>query len=110
MEDPEDEQASLSSDENESSSDELSPSDSGTDNDEDSEDIHELRRKIEEALEVNGIEAATGDSDEDSDGELMDDDQMMAIDEQLADIFRARANENKISKGKAPSLSSRSFD
>ena len=90
----EEEQDSPSGDE-ETSSDELSPSDSDTDNDKDGEDIQQLRRRIEEALEVNGIEAATGYSDEDSDGELMDDDQMMAIDEQLADIFRVRVKTSK---------------
>ena len=95
MDDLEDEQASLSSDGDESSSGELSPSDSDIDHDEDGEDVQELRRKVEEALKVD----AAGDSDENLDEELMDDEQMMAIDEQLADIFRARANENKISKG-----------
>lgn len=59
----------------------------------------ELRKKIEEALRVNGIEPATDGTDEDSDEELMDDDQMMAIDEQLADVFRSRANEKKSGKG-----------
>ncbi|OBZ75369.1 DNA polymerase V, partial [Grifola frondosa] len=58
----------------------------------------ELRRKIEEALRVNGIEAATGDSDSDSDEDLMDDEQMLAIDEQLAAAFKARAGERKPGK------------
>lgn len=65
----------------------------------DDEDVQELRRKIEEALKVNGIEAATGDSDEESDEDLMDDDQMMAIDEQLAAVFKSQASEKKSSKG-----------
>ncbi|KAG6919948.1 hypothetical protein DXG01_013297 [Tephrocybe rancida] len=75
-------------------------SDGGEEGDEDSNDEEEdveLRRKIEEALRVNGIEAATGESDEEE--ELMDDDQMMAIDEQLAAVFRSRANEKKTGKG-----------
>jgi len=81
--------------------------DEGSDSDEsktsDSEDSHdpssdeeadpELRRKIEEALRINGIDPATGETD--SEEELMDDDQMIAIDEQLAQVFRARANEKK---------------
>ncbi|KAI0340127.1 hypothetical protein BDW22DRAFT_1486396 [Trametopsis cervina] len=65
----------------------------------DDEDDPELRRKIEEALQVNGIHAATGDSDDESDEELMDDEQMMAIDEQLAAVFRARADEKRLGKG-----------
>ncbi|KAG6831186.1 hypothetical protein H0H92_012326 [Tricholoma furcatifolium] len=65
------------------------------DSNDEEEDV-ELRRKIEEALRVNGIEAATGESDEE---ELMDDDQMMAIDEQLAAVFRSRTNEKKAGKG-----------
>ena len=71
---------------------------------EDEEDLDEeadpeLRRKIEEALAVNGIQAATGDSDGESEEELMDDDQMMAIDAQLAAAFKARADEKKLGKG-----------
>lgn len=73
------------------------------DEDSDDEDIDmELRKKIEDALQVNGIEAATGDSDDDSDADdedLMDDDQMMAIDEHLAAVFRSRADEKKSGKG-----------
>jgi DNA polymerase phi len=61
----------------------------------------ELRQKIEEALRINGIEAATGDTDDsDEEEELMDDDQMMAIDDHLADVFRSRAGEKKGGKGK----------
>ncbi|KAI0747681.1 DNA polymerase phi-domain-containing protein [Daedaleopsis nitida] len=68
--------------------------DEDEDEDEDEEEDLELRRKIEEALRVNGIAAATGDSDEDSsDEEFMDDEQMLAIDKQLAAAFRARAAE-----------------
>ncbi|KAJ7694223.1 DNA polymerase phi-domain-containing protein [Mycena rosella] len=55
----------------------------------------ELRRKIEEALRVNGVDAATGDSDDDSEEELMDDEQMLAVDEQLAQVFRMREGEKK---------------
>ncbi|KAF8061577.1 DNA polymerase phi-domain-containing protein [Lyophyllum atratum] len=79
----------------EESEEESEESDVGLEDD-DSNDEEEdlvLRHKIEEALRVNGIEAATDDSDEDE--ELMDDDQMMAIDEQLAAVFRSQANGNK---------------
>ena len=74
---------------------------------EDEEDLDEeadpeLRRKIEEALAVNGIRAA--DSEDESDEELMDDDQMMAIDEQLVAVFKARADEKKLGKGPSTSI------
>ena len=59
----------------------------------------ELRKKIEDALRVNGIQPATGDSDSESEEELMDDEQMMAIDEQLAAVFKARADERRLGKG-----------
>ncbi|KAF5386843.1 hypothetical protein D9615_001886 [Tricholomella constricta] len=82
------------------SEEENEESDAGSEEDEDSNDEEEdveLRNKIEEALRVNGIEAATGDSDEEE--EYMDDDQMMAIDEQLVAVFKNRANEKKTGKG-----------
>jgi DNA polymerase phi len=81
----------------ESNSDEESEESEGGDSDDDINDEEadlELRKKIEEALRVNGIEPATGDTDSEEE-ELMDDDQMMAIDEQLAQVFRSRANEKK---------------
>lgn len=93
--DDEDDEASVDDDE-------ASFSEVGDEDDDESgddEDFQELRRKIEEALKVNGIEAATGDSDEGSDEDLMDDDQMMAIDEQLVKVFQSRANEKRSSKG-----------
>ena len=72
------------------------------DDEEDLDDVEdpELRRKIEEALRVNGVQAATGESDSESEEELMDDEQMLAIDEQLAAVFKARAGEKKLGKGK----------
>ena len=84
---------SASDDEEEESQDD----DSDVDSDDAEVDL-ELRNKIEEALRVNGIEPATGETDSE-DEELMDDDQMMVIDEQLAQVFRSRANENKGGKG-----------
>jgi DNA polymerase phi len=84
---------SVSDDEDEESQDD----DSGDDSDGAKVDL-ELRNKIEEALRVNGIEPATGETDSE-DEELMDDDQMMAIDEQLAQVFRSRRNEKKGGKG-----------
>ncbi|KAK7014985.1 DNA polymerase phi-domain-containing protein [Favolaschia claudopus] len=58
----------------------------------------ELRRKIAEALRVNGADAASQDEDGDDDAseeELMDDEQMLAVDDQLAQIFRMRENASK---------------
>ncbi|RDB24111.1 DNA polymerase V [Hypsizygus marmoreus] len=84
--------------EEEESSDEEDEGDANSDGDSnDEEEDVELRNKIEEALRVNGIEAATGDSDEEEE-ELMDDDQMLAIDEQLAAVFRSQAGEKKAGK------------
>ncbi|KAK1232279.1 DNA-directed DNA polymerase [Marasmius sp. AFHP31] len=84
-------------DDNESSSEE-----EDGDEDEDSgneEPDGELRERIMEALAVNGIQAATGETDDDeSEEEFMDDDQMMAIDQHLAEVFRMRLDETK--KGK----------
>lgn len=61
----------------------------------------ELRRKVEEALRVDGIELTTGATDSEEE-ELMDDEQMMAIDERLAEVFRSRANEKKKANGLPP--------
>jgi DNA polymerase phi len=78
--------------------DQASSDDKDDTEDDNNEDVQELRRKIEETLKINGIEAATGNSDEESE-DLMDDDQMMAIDEQIAQVFRLRMNEKKSFKG-----------
>ena len=79
-----------------------SESDNGSDEDEEDEapdlDLG-LRSKIEEALQVNGIEPAEDSRDDDSEEELMDDDQMVTIDEQLSEIFRSRASEKRGGKG-----------
>ena len=56
----------------------------------DEDEDPELRRKITEVLRANGIEAATGLSDDEEEEDQMDDEQMMAIDDQLAQIFRER--------------------
>ena len=88
-EEEQDNDESVSDDEDEESQDD----DSGVDSDDVEVDL-ELRNKIEEALRVNGIEPATGETDSE-DEELMDDNQMMAIDEHLAQVFRSRTNEKK---------------
>ncbi|KZT74012.1 hypothetical protein DAEQUDRAFT_661194 [Daedalea quercina L-15889] len=84
----------------EEETDEASEESEDEDEDEDNaeETDLELRKKIEEALRINGVEATTGDSDDESDEDLMDDDQMLAIDDQLAAVFRARATEKKPGK------------
>ncbi|KAK7689133.1 hypothetical protein QCA50_007824 [Cerrena zonata] len=86
-------------DEDEEDSNNDSESAEDEEEEEDMEDDPELRRKIEEALRVNGVEPATGDSEDESDEELMDDEQMMAIDEQLAAVFKARSDEKRQNKG-----------
>lgn len=80
-------------------------SDQTSDQEQDEEDEEEemdedealaLRNKIEQALRVNGIEPPTGDSESEED--LMDDEQMMEIDVQLAEVFRSQISENKSGK------------
>ncbi|KAL1709805.1 DNA polymerase phi-domain-containing protein, partial [Schizophyllum commune] len=83
-EEEEDEDEESEADEDEEDSDE---------DDEDDAEAAELRKKIEDALRVNGIEPANEEDDEDDD--LMDDDQMMAIDEQLTEVFKASASGKK---------------
>jgi DNA polymerase phi len=58
----------------------------------------ELRNRLVEVLQGSGIDATSDNSDDEE--ELMNDEQMMAIDEQLAQVFRSRANEKKSGKGK----------
>ena len=50
---------------------------------------------------MNGISAATGDSDDESEEDRMDDKQMLAVDEQLAAAFKGRAAEKGHGKGKS---------
>ncbi|KIY51003.1 hypothetical protein FISHEDRAFT_38185 [Fistulina hepatica ATCC 64428] len=75
-----------------------SESESDEEDEENEEASETLRLKIEEALKVSGIKPATeDDEDEDEDEEFMDDDQMMAIDAQLAQVFKSQTGEK--SKG-----------
>jgi hypothetical protein len=99
-EEDENEEESNSDSEPEGVSDDEDPShdSQGTSDDEDTDD--ELREQIEGALLANGIKSVDQAQDDDSEGEeLMNDEQMMAVDEQLAEIFRSRTNENKFGKG-----------
>jgi DNA polymerase phi len=67
----------------------------------------ELRKRIAEALQVNGADIdlnGMGDDDEEgdeSDGDelLMDDDQMLALDDKLAEIFKGQIVGRKGKKG-----------
>lgn len=99
MDDDEEQEDGEGEDDESSSSSEGNEDDDEEDEEDEEADL-ELRRKIEEALRVNGISAATGDSDDESEEDLMDDDQMLAIDEQLAAAFRARASGKGHRKGK----------
>jgi len=88
--------------EDEEESSESEGEDNEDDDDDEEEEDPELRRKIEEALRVAGIEAASEGEDDDEESEdedVMDDDQMMALDAHLAEIFRSRMKE----KGKGHS-------
>lgn len=97
----EDEDVEMEEDEDEGDdeSDDQSAGDDEEEEDDEmgAEEAQELRNKIEAALRVNGIEPATGETDDEED--LMDDDQMMAIDEQLAAVFKSRAAEKSTGKG-----------
>ncbi|KAF8447475.1 DNA polymerase phi-domain-containing protein [Boletus edulis BED1] len=65
----------------------------------DDEAADEVRQKIKDALKASGVDVGDDDSEEDSDEELLDDEQMMALDDTLANIFRTRTNERKSKQG-----------
>jgi len=95
------------SDKEQDDEDEDDEGDEGEDDEDEEEEVDEdealaLRNKIEQALRVNGIEPATGDSESEED--LMDDEQMMAIDGQLAEVFRSHIGEKKSGKRTLVSL------
>ncbi|KAG7092382.1 hypothetical protein E1B28_008739 [Marasmius oreades] len=91
----EEEEEEEEEDETDSSSADGSSDDGEDSNDEPDE---ELRQQIMEALAVNGIQASTGETDDESEEVFMDDDQMMEIDQHLAEVFRMRLNEKKNGK------------
>lgn len=102
-----------------------SEDDSDSDDNEDDEDLDidldadpELKAKVEAALRGVGLVGdedddeddgeSEGDEDEEDGEELLDDDQMMQLDEQLADIFRAkRATEKGAKAEQEASLNAR---
>ncbi|EKM83025.1 hypothetical protein AGABI1DRAFT_118424 [Agaricus bisporus var. burnettii JB137-S8] len=83
----EDEDGETESEDSEEDSEDEESDEDDEDEDEDDEEALALRNKLEQALRVNGIEPATGETDSE-DEELMDDDQMLAIDDQLVGIIR----------------------
>ncbi|KAH7340489.1 DNA polymerase phi-domain-containing protein [Rhizoctonia solani] len=92
------EQGSEDDDSEADSDDDGSEGDSG--DDEGVEVDPEFRKQVAEALQVNGMTAVEDGSDEDSEDEvLFDDDQMMQLDEHLAKVFRAQAGNTKEKKG-----------
>ncbi|CAE6452304.1 unnamed protein product [Rhizoctonia solani] len=75
-------------------------SENEVDEDEELEVDPEFRKQVAEAMQVNGMTAIEDDDSDDSEGEvLLDDDQMMQLDDHLAKVFRAQAGNTKEKKG-----------
>jgi DNA polymerase phi len=96
----EDDETESASSEGDNENVESSDDDNGSELDGDDEATLALRKKIEDALKSNGMGGAAGDTDDESEEELADDEQMMAIDEHLAEVFRSGSG-NKQGKGMA---------
>lgn len=92
----------VSGEEEDESSSEASDDDGSLSEESDGEEAQEIRNKIIDLLKNSGMddveEDESNESDEESE-ELMDDDQMMAIDGHLAEIFRSRKDEQRSKKG-----------
>ncbi|KAI6036062.1 DNA polymerase phi-domain-containing protein [Pisolithus microcarpus] len=90
-----------SGEEEDESSSEASDDDGSLSEESDGEEAQEIRNKIIDLLKNSGMddveEDESNESDEESE-ELMDDDQMMAIDGHLAEIFRSRKDEQRSKK------------
>ena len=65
----------------------------------------EVRKQMEEVFVVTGLKSVSKE-DEEGDDDNMDDEQKLAIDDKLADVFRSRANEKKLGKGMCPFFAS----
>lgn len=89
-----------SSDDSESEDDD----DGEGENEEDDDVDPEFRQKIAEALGDIGAQDASGSDSDDSSEIMMDDDQMMELDEKLAEVFRSHSLVNKAKTGKAISI------
>lgn len=81
---------------------------SSDDEDDDMEVDENFRNELLAALQANGVadefDAKDSDDGEESEEELLDDDQMMAMDEKLADIFRLQGGGRKGKKSKCVDL------
>ena len=73
------------------SDDSSSESDSDSEEDEEDDELTEFNNKLALTLQTSKLAAKDGDSDEDSDDSDMDDDQMMALDPHLSNIFKQRS-------------------
>lgn len=111
--DGEDDESAIEADENDEDDEEDEEDDSSSDEDDDLDESDAeapvdpaFRQRVAEALQVSGMAVDTAakdgdsdaeDDDEDSenDDEAWDDDAMMKVDEQLAEVFRQRANAGK---------------
>ncbi|KAK4703351.1 DNA polymerase phi, partial [Phenoliferia sp. Uapishka_3] len=91
-----------SEDESEEEEDDFLDADDDESEDGDVEVDDEFRNALLAALQANGVADefdAAEENDEDEDEDLLDDDQMMAMDEKLADIFKLQSGEKKGKKG-----------
>lgn len=87
-------------DEDEEESDE--GEDSGLDEEDADGDVDpEMRKRIAEVLQVNGASAdqEVGDDSDDESEDLMNDEDMMAMDDKLVEIFKMKTDEKKGKKG-----------
>ncbi|KAG9318874.1 DNA polymerase phi-domain-containing protein [Chiua virens] len=96
--DVEDDESDEGDEDEEESSGEEAPEESDS-KEGDDEAADQVRKKIEDALKASGMDVGEDNSEEDSDDELMNDEQMMALDETLAAIFRNRTGGQKSQKG-----------
>ncbi|KAG8217899.1 DNA polymerase phi-domain-containing protein [Butyriboletus roseoflavus] len=65
----------------------------------DDEAAEKVRKKIEDALKASGVDVGEDNLEDPSDEEPVDDEQMMALDDTLAQIFRTRTNKRKSKQG-----------
>lgn len=108
MEEEEEEEEEIIEEENSDGESSASSSEhsSSSEDDADQEVDEELIQKVRAALGVNGDEENEDSEDED----LMDDKQMMAIDQKLAEVFKSRMNDKQSKKGPFAAVFSFSAD
>ncbi|KAI6032543.1 DNA polymerase phi-domain-containing protein [Pisolithus marmoratus] len=93
------EEMDASSEEEDESSSEASDDDEDLSEECDGEDAQEVRKKLGDLLKAGGMDNVEGDESDEESEELMDDEQMMAIDAHLAEIFQSRKDEQRSKKG-----------